>query len=156
MHISVAEEAIRKATGMLNTPVECWGCTNPPKYHADMFHTYRNCPNKRDPDVAERSKQSIQKYYQQTSMMGESRGYQDSQGQRGQTSSISVRSMFSERRVQLTQSWKEEGFGSLYQALLMCEMMDPYTSRSVRLVCAVYLKINTRDRATKVKMKTKL
>ena len=48
--------------------------------------------------------------------------------------------MFAARRVQLTRSWKEEGFGSLDHALLMFEMMDPSTSRSVRLACAGYLK----------------
>ena len=53
----VAEEAIRKETCRLNTPVECWGCTNPPIYHEENFHTYRNCPNKMDLDVAEKEKQ---------------------------------------------------------------------------------------------------
>ena len=58
VHMSVAEEAIRKATGRFNTPVEYWGCTNSPIYHSDRFHTYRNCPNKKDPDVSKR--ESIQ------------------------------------------------------------------------------------------------
>ena len=51
--MSVAEEAIRKATGRVNAPMECWGCTNSPIYHAYRFHTYRNFPNKTDPDVAD-------------------------------------------------------------------------------------------------------
>ena len=51
--MSVAEEAIRKATGWFNAPLECWGCTNSAIYHADMFHTYRNCPNKMEPEVRE-------------------------------------------------------------------------------------------------------
>ena len=100
--------------------MECWGCTNSPTYHADRFHTYRNCPNKRDPYVPEQAKQSIQEYDQRTSMMGVSRGDQDIQGKHGQTSSMSVHSMLAERRVQLAQSWKEEGFVSLDHALLMC------------------------------------
>ena len=69
-----------------------------------------------------------------------SRGDQYIHVNRGQTASMSMRYMFSERRVQLTQSWKEERFGSLDHSLLMCEMMDPYTSRSVRLACAGALK----------------
>ena len=109
-------------------------------YHADRFHTYRNCPNKRYSEVAEREKKSTQEYAQCTSMMGGSRGDQDSQGQRGQTSSMKVRSMFEDRWVQLTRYWQEEGFGSLDHALLMCEIMDPSTSRSVRLTCAGSLK----------------
>ena len=49
VYMSMAEEAVGKATGGFNTPVEFWVCANPPKYQADRFHTYRNCPNKRDP-----------------------------------------------------------------------------------------------------------
>ena len=44
------------------------------------------------------------------------------------------------QRVKPTQSWKQEVFGSLDYILLMCEMMDPYTSRSMSLSCAGYLK----------------
>ena len=106
VHMSMAKEDIRKATGRFYTPVECWGCTNSLGYHADRFHTYRKWPNKRDADVAEREKQSIQKYAQRTSMMGGSRSNQDIQGQCGQIFPMVVHSMFVERRVQLTQSWK--------------------------------------------------
>ena len=140
VHMSVAEESIIKETGRFNTPVECWGWTKSPIYHADRFHTYINCPNKIDPDVAEREKQSIQEYYQRTLMKVGIRGDQDIQGRCGQTSSMAVRSMFAERRIQISQYWKEEIFGSLEHVLLMYEIMDPYTSRSVRLACAGSLK----------------
>ena len=50
--MSMVEEAIINATFRFNAPVEFWGCTNSPRYHADRFHTYRNCPNKRDPDIS--------------------------------------------------------------------------------------------------------
>ena len=53
VQMSVDKEATIKATGRFNTCVECWGCTNPPRYHKGRFHTYRNCNNNRDPDVAE-------------------------------------------------------------------------------------------------------
>ena len=69
--------------------------------------------------MAERANRSIQEYSQRTSMMGESRGDQDSQGKHGHISSMSVRSMFAEQRVQLTQSWKEKGFGSF-------DLHDPF------------------------------
>ena len=39
-------------------------------YHLDRFHTYRNFPNKRDPDVAGQAKQSIKEYSQHTSITG--------------------------------------------------------------------------------------
>ena len=134
--MSVAEEAIIKATGRFNNSVEFWGCTNPPRYNAYRFYTYINCPNKRNPDCSEREKQSIQEYDQYTSMMVGSRGDQDIQGQCGHKYLMAVRSMFAERRVQITRYWKEEVFGSLDHSLLMCEIMDPSTSRSERLACA--------------------
>ena len=59
VHMSVAEESIRKSIGRFNTPLECRGCTNYPIYHADSFHTYRNCPNKRYRDVSEQANQSV-------------------------------------------------------------------------------------------------
>ena len=58
----VAEEAIRKATSRVNALLECWGCTNSPRYHAYRFDTHRKCPNKTDLDVAECAKWSIKKY----------------------------------------------------------------------------------------------
>ena len=48
--------------------------------------------------------------------------------------------MFEDRRVQLTQSWKEEVFGYLDCALLMCEILGLSTYRSVRMECAGALK----------------
>ena len=45
MHMSVAEEVIRKETGIINSPLRCLGCTNSLRYHADKFHMYRNYPN---------------------------------------------------------------------------------------------------------------
>ena len=40
--MSVEEDAIIKATVRVNAPLECWGCTNSPRYYTDRFHTYRN------------------------------------------------------------------------------------------------------------------
>ena len=74
-------------------------------------------------------------------MMGGNRGDKYIQRKRGHTSSIAVRFMFSEQRFQLTQSWKEEGFGSLDHALRMCEIMDISTYRTVRLACSRSLKV---------------
>ena len=104
--MSVTEEDIRKATGGFNSPVELWGITNSPRDHVDRFHPYRICPNKRDLDVFEQENKSIQEYTQHTSMMGGSRGDQDSPGQSCHKSSMSVRYMFAERKIQFTQSWK--------------------------------------------------
>ena len=74
-------------------------------------------------------------------MMGGSIGEQDSQGKRGQISPMAVCSMFAERRFHINQSCKEERFGSLDHSLRMCEMMEPYTSMSVRLAFVGSLKV---------------
>ena len=129
--MSMAEESIRKATITFNASVDCWGCTNYLKYHADRFQTYRNFPNKRDTDIAERAKQSIQEYDQINSMKVGSRGDQDIQGYCCQKYAMELHSMFAEQMVQLTQSWKQEGSGYIYDILLMCEMMDWSSSRLV-------------------------
>ena len=128
--MSVAEFAIREETGRVNALLEFWGCTKSSRYHEERLHTYRNCPNKMYPDVAKRKKRSIQECAQRNSAMGGSRGSHDIQYGRGQTSSTTTRSRFSERRSQLSQSWNKEVFNSLDQALLMCEMVDPSTSGS--------------------------
>ena len=77
LQMSATEDSIRKETCGFNTTVEC--CAN-------RFHTYRKCPNKRDPDVDKWANQSIQEYAQRTSMVGGSRGDKDIQGQRGHIS----------------------------------------------------------------------
>ena len=130
MHMGVAEEAIINSTGRVEAPLECWGCTNSPRYHADRFYTYRNCPNNMDSDLAYRAKQSIQEYVQRNSAMGDIRGYQGIQYGRGQKSSTTTCSTFVTRRAQLYQLWNKGGFRSVDQLLLMCEMVDPSTSRS--------------------------
>ena len=136
----VSEQAIINSTGRFNAPLDFWGCTDSPRYHTDRFHAYKKFPNKRDLYVAQQSKKSIQDYYQRTFMMGVIRGAQDSQGKWGHIASMEMRSVFLQWRVQLTRSWKEEIFGPIYHALLMCEMIDPYTSRSVHLSCVGSLK----------------
>ena len=41
---------------------------------------------------------------------------------------------------QLPQCWKEESFSSLDQALIMCEMVNPYISRASRVACSSAIK----------------
>ena len=138
--MSVYEEAIRNATGRSNAPLDLWMCTNPSIYHADRFHTYRNCPNKMDPYVADIAKQSIQDYAQRNSAMGGIRVSQGIQYGRGKTSSTTTCSAFANHRAHLYNSWNKEGFRSLDQVLLICEMDNPYNSRSARVAYAAAIK----------------
>ena len=127
-----------KATCEFNAPLEFCGCTNSHIFHVDMFYTYSNYPNKMDLYVAERAEKSTEEYDQINSAMGWRRGSQGIKYGRGQTFSTTTLSMFVEQRDQLPQSW--EGFRSIYQILLICEMVDPSISRSTRVACAAAIK----------------
>ena len=37
--MGVYKEAIIKVSGRVNALLECWGCTNSPRYYVDRFHT---------------------------------------------------------------------------------------------------------------------
>ena len=86
MCMGVAAEGIIKVTCRVNAPLECWGCTNSPRYHVERLHTYRNYPNNMDTGVAEYEKQSIEEYAQCNSEMVGNRISQVSPYGRGQTS----------------------------------------------------------------------
>ena len=68
---------------------------------------------------------------------------------RGQTSSTTTRSTFSEHRSQLSQSWNEERFSCLDQVLLMCETVDPSTSRSAQVACAAAIKTKNPEKTAR-------
>ena len=51
-HLSVAEDAMRKATGEPFPPQPCWGCKDIPWFLANQFnHRWMDCPNKNDRKV---------------------------------------------------------------------------------------------------------
>ena len=64
------------------------------------------------------------------------RGFQGNKEKRGKTYPTPECFMFVEHGVQLYKYCNEEGFISLDQALLLCEKIEPYISRSSLLVCS--------------------
>ena len=78
------------------------------------------------------------------------RGSQGIQYGRGQTSSFTTGSMFAEHRDQLSQWWNKEIFSLVDQALLMCEIIDPYASRSALAECVAAIK--TRNDKEKIEV----
>ena len=48
--------------------------------------------------------------------------------------------MFADRRDQLSQLWNKEVFSSVDQDFLMCEIVDPSTSRSAQVACVTAIK----------------
>ena len=77
--------------------------------------------------------------------MGGGRGFRGIQYGRGQISLTTTRFIFADRRDRISQSWNEEGFSSLDQALFMCEIVDPSTLRSKQVVCEADIYKNDRD-----------
>ena len=136
----MAEEAIRKSIVRVNTLLECWGFTNSPRYHVDIFNAYRNHIDKIYPNVAYHVKHSIQEYAQQKLSLGGNMGPKANQGLWGNTVSTTTRSTFTERMAQLTQSWKEEFFRDIYHAFLICKIFNFSTSRFVSAACIEAIK----------------
>ena len=62
---SLAEEALKKATGGERPPIECWGCANHPnpEYRATRFHRFFDCPRKaHDPTVREAGEAKLREF----------------------------------------------------------------------------------------------
>ena len=81
--------------------------------------------------------------------MGESRVIQVSQEEWGNTESMDTISVYNYNRVDLTQYWKEEGLGYIYQALLICDIVDQYTSNSSWIACTGAMKLKYERKITK-------
>jgi hypothetical protein len=62
VYLSVAEEAMQRATGSALPPIECWGCTDHPQYHSNRFHRWTDCPYRGDPSVAGNAKKGLQQF----------------------------------------------------------------------------------------------
>jgi hypothetical protein len=65
---SLAEEALKKATGVERPPIECWGCSNHPNMsiRADRFHRFFDCPRKAsDPTVREAGEAKLREFMEE-------------------------------------------------------------------------------------------
>ena len=51
-----------------------------------------------------------------------------------------MHSMSEDFRYQIEKLWNEEGFSSLYHALIVCELVEPSTSRSTQVTRAAAIK----------------
>ena len=72
--------------------------------------------------------------------MGGISGSKGIQYGRDHTYTTTTCSIFEYRRDRLYQSWKEGGFILVDQTFLVCEIIDPYASRSALVLCAADIK----------------
>ena len=102
--LSPAESALRTASGV-ERPIECWGCTGHAEHHNSRFHSFRDCPNKHDPEVRSlafrRMKQMREEWEERKK---EASNPRKREGQ----------ALLS--RTQATNEWRQLGFASKTQA----------------------------------------
>ena len=117
VHLSVAEDAIRRATGMPGPPKECWGCTDT-QFHATRFHLFRECPNRADPAVRENFAKRLGLFRQtrQNSTYGPSAN------------------LASASNPLDPSTWEANGWPNLTCALLVTEITRPDLSPALRRV----------------------
>ena len=134
--LSVAEEAIAKATGDSPgqiKPRQCWGCFGLSHYESMPPHLFSGCPHKDDPEVQTRVRQKIEEFSCSRRNSQPGLGYYDSQLSR--KNETQVMSMLQARKMRVQHSWKEEGFLSSEVATLICQAADPTTPPVVRACC---------------------
>ena len=68
-HLSVAEDALRRASGE-RAPIKCYGCQDIPDYKDNCFHRFSNCPHKKDPRVHEAYHRRLQEFGSKRSRWG--------------------------------------------------------------------------------------
>jgi hypothetical protein len=110
--LSSEEQAMRQASGM-KAPITCWGCQGIERYNGKgSAHSYRECPNKGDPEVVENFKINLQKW----------RDSRDGRGGAPRNTGA-----YGKER-----NWSALGYQSREQHDMMLQITDPETSKTAR------------------------
>jgi hypothetical protein len=138
---SLAEEALKKATGEERPPLECWGCANHPNplIKADRFHRFFDCPRKAsDPTVREAGEAKLRQF------MEERRARRQQQRQRQANPYGPVNTVTTEAEAIAA------GHHSVVAASLIATIARPDTSPEVRMACYKNLADNLSQASTTV------
>jgi hypothetical protein len=119
IYLSVAEEAMQKATGSLIPPLECWGCTDHPKYHGNRFHRWAECPYRGDQSVADNAKKGLQQFLDKRKTARRPGNSITPWQQRGHAGNV-------------TSQWQQKGYPNIATAQLITAIADPRTLPSQR------------------------
>jgi hypothetical protein len=122
IYLSVAEEAMRNATGSSVPPLECWGCTDHPNYHGNRFHRWMDCPYRGDPSVAANAKKGLQQFIDKRKA--------------------------TRRPSNANSHWQQRGYPNRATAQLITSIADPRTLPSQRQAYIHYLTHPTTETAT--------
>jgi hypothetical protein len=123
VHLSVAEEAIRRASGPTMAPKECWGCTDT-QFHKDRFHLFRDCPNQRHPDVRKNFERRLAAFRQNksTNPYQPARSYQPTTTSKIATTTIDPG------------NWESDGWPNKESAIIVAQLCDTSTTPDLRRV----------------------
>jgi hypothetical protein len=100
--VSVAEQALREASGM-RVPMKCFGCQGLPAYDKNCLHQFKDCPNKKDPEV-------WKNFYKNLQTWREERG----------------------QRKQQANKWRQEGYPNKTTAEYVKQIANPDTPATTR------------------------
>jgi hypothetical protein len=136
--LSSAEQAMRQASG-LKAPLLCWGCEGLSKYSGkDNTHSYRDCPNKTDPDVVQNFLLNLQKFRDARKNRNTSSPY-------GGAAALAIgNSGGAEDR-----NWAMMGFASKDQMETFTQIADPTTSKQARKAMIAALAIPSESESGK-------
>jgi hypothetical protein len=130
-HLSVAEDAMRKATGESFPPQPSWGCKDIPRFSANQFnHRWMDCPNKNDCEVQANAAKSYKEWAQ---------AKRDRQAKRPRLFMAAEKSL-ADRAFKLETTWEQEVHPSLAQAQCPLACAEKSTLPSVRVLAYAKLK----------------
>jgi hypothetical protein len=130
-HLSVAEDAMRKATGESFPPQLCWGCKDIPRISANQFnHRRMDCPNKNDREVQANAAKSYKEWAQ---------AKRDRQAKRLRLF-MAVETSLADRASELETTWEQEGHPLLAQAQCALACAEKSTLPSIRVLAYAKLK----------------
>ena len=135
--LSSAEQAMRQASG-LKAPLLCWGCEGLSKYTGkDNTHSYRDCPNKNDPEVVQNFLLNLQKFR-------DARKNRNSSPYGG-SASLAIGSPGGHE----DRNWAMMGFSSKDQMETFNQIADPNTSKQARKAMIAALAFSSESESVK-------
>ena len=144
-HLSVAEEALRKASGE-KSPLKCWGCSSFPEYEKDCFHRFIDCPHTKDPRVHQ-AFQDKMKSYGNRNRNNWSNHRTNYYGPPSRDPRKQARAMLSSTNIQ--NNWSELGFPNKeVAAFVATSMANPNMEPNERASLASAMSLATHDSAS--------
>jgi hypothetical protein len=135
--LSSAEQAMQQASGP-KAPLLCWGCKGVSKYTGkDNTHSYRDCPNKNDPEVVQNFLLNLQKFRDARKNRNSS--------QYGGPASLAIGNPGGHE----DHNWAMMGFASKDQMETFNQIADPNTSKQARKAMIAALAFSSESESVK-------